>query len=222
MELTDKRGKTRQRDALVIKRMDSERRYTRVTYLTPKSVREVSFLSHDQLTAGGSDDRWLYLPATRKVRRVPAADRGDYFLGTDFSYEDMQSELKFALEDYNFELLETPADQDGIFHLRGEPKTKKIVRELGYGAFEAVIDGNNWMPQEIRFFDPKLRALKTVTVSGVQQIDGIWNAGRIECRNERTGHTTLFRFSDTRYLSDLPERLFASSALSRGAPDVPQ
>jgi hypothetical protein len=46
---------------------------------------------------GRGDDRWLYLPATRKVRRIPASDRGDYFLGTDFTYEDIQSELKLPL-----------------------------------------------------------------------------------------------------------------------------
>lgn len=223
MELTNKRGKLRTREALVIKRQDDAKRFTRITYLAPKSVREVAFLSHDQLQPGGKDDRWLYLPATRKVRRVPASDRGDYFLGTDFTFEDMQSELKFALEDYDFELLEAPAtaqDKPRKYQLRGVPKTKKISQQLGYGAFEAQIDSSNWMPTQIQFFDLKQKPLKRVQVGDVQLIDGVWNAGSIECSNSRTGHTTRFLFSETRYLTELPQRLFQPTALSRGMPEL--
>ena len=221
MQLTDKRGRSRERSALVVKNQMDGVRYTRVTYLSPKPVREVSFLSHDKLTPGATDDRWLYLPATRKVRRVPASDRGDYFLGTDFSYEDMQSELKFALQDYDFTLVESAdAKASGHFRLRGTPKTKAVVRELGYGAFEANIDPATWMPLQIDFFDPRLKPLKSVTVTGISQVDGVWNAGSIECTNHRTGHTTLFNFSDIEYRSGLPDKLFVPEALSRGAPQL--
>jgi len=184
-------------------------------------VREVSFLSHDKLTPGATDDRWLYLPATRKVRRVPASDRGDYFLGTDFSYEDMQSELKFALQDYEFTLLESgETKQAGHYRLRGTPKNRGTVRELGYGAFEASIDPATWMPTQIDFFDPKLKPLKTVEVSGVKKIDGVWNAGTIKCTNHRSGHSTVFNFSGIEYRSGLPDKLFLPAALSRGAPQL--
>jgi hypothetical protein len=86
---------------------------TRFTYLAPKSVKEVTFLSHDRLDPTQSDDRWLFLPATRKVRRIPASDRGDYFLGTDFTYEDIQSEFKLSLSDYNFVLEDTQITDGG-------------------------------------------------------------------------------------------------------------
>jgi hypothetical protein len=37
----------------------------------------------------GEDDQWVYVPAYHTVRRIPAANRGDAYLGTDFFYEDV-------------------------------------------------------------------------------------------------------------------------------------
>ena len=46
--------------------------------------------------------QWLYLPALRKTRRISAANRGDYFLGTDLTYEDIKLETRISKEDYNY------------------------------------------------------------------------------------------------------------------------
>ena len=65
---------------------------------TPRDVKGTAFLSFSHKE--GPDDQWLYLPAARKTRRISAADRGDYFLGTDFTFEDVDNEGKHELEDY--------------------------------------------------------------------------------------------------------------------------
>ena len=56
------------------------------------------------------DERFLYLPVSRRVRRIAAGQRGDRILGSDFSYEDLGAG---DLDDYRHERL---ADQrlDGI------------------------------------------------------------------------------------------------------------
>jgi predicted RND superfamily exporter protein len=217
MTMTDRRGRTRQRTALVIKRQEPERRLTRITYLAPKSVREVSFLSHDYHGPGQADERWLYLPASRKVRRIPAADRGDYFLGTDFSYEDVQSELKFDLADYEFEHVGIRNGEGGTIHrLRGRPIDETTAQELGYGSFEALIDGSNWMPLEVSFSDLEGSPLKTIVVQQVSNIQGIWTALEITAHNHQTGHRTRFAYRDIEFPESLPQRLFQPSALRRG------
>jgi hypothetical protein len=219
MMLIDKRGKTRRREALVIKRQGVSQRHTRITYLSPKSVREVAFLSQETIGATGAGQRWLYLPVARKARRIPAADRGDYFLGTDFSYEDMQSELKFSLTDYSFELRGTSGSGESLFYqLHGVPQSPEIARELGYGGFSAEIDARAFMPIEIRFNDLRGRPLKTVSVSDLKEINGIWTAGVIECVNHQTRHSTRFEFSEIRYLPELPMKLFQSVNLQQGIP----
>ena len=64
------------------------------------------FLIFDYKSKTDDDDQWLYIPATQ-VRRVSSSERGEYFLGTDFTYDDIQNGGKIEQEDFNFELLGT-------------------------------------------------------------------------------------------------------------------
>ena len=218
MTLTDRRGRVREREALVLKLNRDALDATRISYLSPKSVRGVTFLSrtHEE---SDRDDRWLYLPATRKVRRIPASDRGDYFLGTDFTYEDVQSDLKFDVDDYRFQF-EAVEGRAGslLFRISGDPASRSIARELGYGHFQAWVDPTCWVPIEIRFFDLKDQALKTIYVRDVRQVSGIWTAHEVEAMNHRTGHRTLFKYRAISYPEALPADYFDSARLSQGLP----
>ncbi|MEE9254559.1 MAG: MMPL family transporter, partial [Pseudomonadales bacterium] len=98
MEMTDRRGVTRVRETHGYRRYFGAEKRTVVFYLSPTNVKGTGFLTYDYPDAERDDDQWLYLPALRKVRRISASDRGDYFLGTDFTYEDVKKEGKVALE----------------------------------------------------------------------------------------------------------------------------
>jgi predicted RND superfamily exporter protein len=217
--ITDRRGKTRKRSALVLKRNDGEARVTRFTYLAPKLVKEVTFLSQDRLAISEEDSRWLYLPAARKVRRIPASDRGDYFLGTDFTYEDIQSEFKLSLDDYDFVLDDTQVvDGQTVYALSGAPKSQAIARELGYGGFRAQVNGENWLFNWVEFVDLNGELLKTVTIHSAAEFDGIWCATDIEVINNQTAHETRFLYQEVEYTATLPEQVFDANTLNRGLP----
>lgn len=217
MILTSRRGKVETRRAVVHKQRRGALRQTRITFLEPKRSRDITFLSHDHDTAETADQRWMFLPASRKVRRIPASQRGKSFLGTDFSYEDIQSELKFALEDWRFSYGGAEVVDGGTRHrLSGTPRSETIARELGYGGFSAVIDEATWMPVLIDFTDVRQRPLKTIEVRSIEQIDGIWTASDILAVNHQTGHQTAFVFPETQYADALAERLFEPQTLGRG------
>ena len=217
MTLTNSRGRSETRVAIVHKQSDEKLRATRITFLAPKKSRDVSFLSHDYRTRGNADERWMFLPASRKVRRIPASQRGKGFLGTDFSYEDMQSELKFKLDDWQFEYGGRSIDDGRVLHrLSGTPNNSRIARELGYGGFDALIDEETWMPLAIDFVDPKQRPLKTIEVRSVDLIGDIWTARNIVAMNHQTGHKTEFTFRNIDYFTNLDASLFEPQTLGRG------
>jgi hypothetical protein len=218
MTLTDRRGRVREREAVVFKHNTPQSSATRISYLAPKSVRGVTFLSREAKDSG-REERWLYLPATRKARRIPASDRGDYFLGTDFTYEDVQSDLKFDVEDYRFEYVAVQ-QRDGVdvHEIEGQPVTSAAARELGYGRFEAWVDGESWMPLEIRFFDLRGEPLKSIFVRDVRRVDAVWTAHQVEAINHQTKHSTLFDYSSIAYPDSLPSDYFDSARLGRMGP----
>ena len=96
MELIDRRGKSRVRETMGYRRYYGEEKRTVIFYQSPTNVKGTGFLTYDYPEADKDDDQWLYLPALRKVRRISAADRGDYFLGTDFTYEDIKKESEHS------------------------------------------------------------------------------------------------------------------------------
>ncbi len=222
MTLTDRRGGEKQRIALVLKKSSPQARLTRITYLEPKALRNTTFLSHDSRTVERPDERWLYIPAVRKVRRIPASDRGDYFLGTDFTYEDMQNDLKFDVADYHFEHVGiTQIDQRMVHEISGAPRSDQIASELGYGAFKASVDEATWLPLRIEFFDLDAQPLKSIEVRDYEQIDGIWTATEIVAVNHQSGHSTRFTYLDVDYPETLPEQAFDQNGLQRRlSPDL--
>lgn len=219
MMLRDRRGRTEERVAVAHSTSDGDVEWTRITFLEPKRIADFSFLSRDEQDADGASDRWLFIPFRRKVRRIPASGRGDSFFGTDFSYDDIQSDLKFDAADWNFEYLGREVRPTGLHHrLQGKPRDRAIARELGYGGFRASVDASSWLPLEIEFSDPAGRPLKTVSVEEHRTVEGIVTPLRIRAVNHRTGHSTVFEFRDIEYPDDLPVGLFDPQRLGRGLP----
>lgn len=217
MDTTDRHGQTRSQETINYRKHFGEDKKTILFFLQPSNVRGTGFLIWNYGSAEQQDDQWLYLPALRKVRRVSAADRGDYFLGTDFTYEDMKLEGKFEPADYNFELA-GEEELDGVNALKvvGIPKNDEIARELGYSKTVSWVDSGNWMLLKADFYGLKGKLLKTMTASDIAEIDGIWTRHSLMMENHQTGHSTEFTFSDVDYVSPVDDSLFTQQTLARG------
>jgi len=159
----------------------------------------------------------LYLPALRKVRRISSSDRGDSFLGTDFSYEDIKLDGKWDVSDYHFALLDDSLlDGKPTYRLSATPRSVAIAKELGYGKTEFWVDKSNWMVLKANFWSVKKGLLKTMTVEGIKQVDGFWTRYGLHVVNHKTGHQTQFTFSDVDYKTPVKDSWFTKRALSRG------
>ena len=219
MELIDRRGKTRVREAKVFRQNSGPLTKSVIFYTSPSALRDTAFLTHDDKSGDSADRQWLYIPATRRPKQIPAADRGKYFLGTDFSYEDIRAELKFNLDDYQFERGERK-DQDPVNSVRliARPIDERAAKELGYGGVEALIDTQTWLPLEVAFEDTRGRPLKTVSVSLVEEVDGIWTAKKIEAHHLQNDHRTIFIYNDIAFGDQQSDRLFTPQGLRQGTP----
>lgn len=158
----------------------------------PQTLELVTWLTEEAMNLPGvdpdrDDDQWLYLPAARKVRRISAADRGDYFLGTDFSYEDIKLESRISEVDYNHTTLrEEEVDGHRCYVIESIPVEDKTAKELGYGKVQ------NWIDAEI------------------------WMSRKIVAKNHKTGHTSHFKFTEVDYEAEVNDDIFTERALVRG------
>ncbi|MFT6958394.1 MAG: putative RND superfamily exporter protein [Halieaceae bacterium] len=217
MQMVDRRGKVRDRKTVSYRKYFGEEKRTVLFYEAPANIRDTAFMTWDYPDHAVDDDQWLYLPALRKVRRISASDRGDYFLGTDFTYEDIKLEGKLEPEDFDFSLLgEEEINGTVTFKLASVPKTPDIARELGYGRTEFWVDPANWMVVRAEFWDPKDKPLKSLVISDIRQVDGIWTRHQLEVTNHQTGHLSRFTFSEVDYQSEVRDAMFSRRTLSRG------
>ena len=217
MELTDKRGKIRVRETISLRKYFGDERRLAIFYLTPSSVKGTAFLTFDYPEPSKDDDQWLYLPALRKTRRISAANRGDYFLGTDLTYEDIKLETRISKEDYNYTTIGIEThDGNECYVLEGTPKSSKIAKELGYSKVKLRVDSKLWMLRKADSWDVAGNHLKTVTISDIKEVQGIWTYHQIIVKNHKTNHKTVFRISDIDYKTPLSNSTFSKETLVNG------
>ena len=87
MILTNSKGKSRT-NAMISKSMAGNKKQL-IWFLEPKDDKGVAFLKieHDDK----DDEMRMWLPAFKKVRRISSKKKGDAFMGSDLSYEDLSS-----------------------------------------------------------------------------------------------------------------------------------
>lgn len=217
MELIDRRGKKRVRETRAFRKYFGDEKRTVIHYLSPKNVKKTAFLTFDYPAINKDDDQWLYLPAMRKVRRISASDRGDYFLGTDFTYEDIKKENKVSIEDYKRTTLrEEDVDGHHSYVIESVPVNEEVAEELGYGKVVQWVDSKIWITRKSEFFDVRGESLKTIYTRDIRQVQDIWTAHRLEVDNHKTGHKTVFVFADVIYDTGVRDDFFTQRALRRG------
>lgn len=214
---TDRRGRIRTRETRGFRKYYGGDKRTVIFYLKPGNVKDTAFLTWDYADTNKDDDQWLYLPAMRKVRRISTSDRGDYFLGTDLTYEDIKLETRISFADYTRKTIgEGEVDGHHCYLLESTPVNEQTARELGYGKVEQCVDSDIWMVRRAKFWDIRGKPLKTAWFRDIRKIQDIWTQHRIEVENHRTGHKTLFLFSDVDYRSGVSDDVFTRNALRRG------
>ena len=72
-----------------------------LTFVSPTDISGTSILTiqHEDK----DDNQWLYLPVLRKAKRISPSKKGDRFMGTEMTYEDLSNYLSEPMEDYNYE-----------------------------------------------------------------------------------------------------------------------
>ena len=210
-------GAERKRSALLVHVHALKQTKIGIYFTEPAGLKDTSFLSHDNTDS--SDQNWLYLPATERVRKLPSSSRGDYFMGTDLSYGDIKDNFKFALEDWNFSLGEPTIKNNKTFYvLKGTAKNDVIKQEIGYASFSAVIDPETWFPINIKYTDTDNSPLKEVSILALDMIADTWVATHFSVFNSQLSHQTEILITGMQYVPDLPSYLLKPDALAYGAP----
>ena len=217
IEMTDKRGKTRKQVTKTFRKYYGEEKRSAIFYVEPANIKDTAFLTYDYPVGAQEDDQWLYIPELRRVRRISASNRGDYYLGTDFTYEDMKLDTRLSESDYIWTTTgEAKVNGHSCYIVEGIPVDEKTAEELGYSKYVAYIDPETAFQRKSEVWDVNGNKLKTIFSEEWRKIQGIWSGIRMRAQNHKTGHSTIFTFSEIDYKIDIEDEMFTERALKRG------
>jgi hypothetical protein len=216
MILIDKNGKKRIRDIKTYSKDFGEDEYKVMFFRSPADVKNTGFLTYDYDDPRRDDDQWLYLPALKKVKRIPSADKSSSFMGSDFSYFDMTDR---NLEDYDFKLLkEMKVRGHDVWMIEALPRTKKVIKESGYLKSIGIIRKDNYVVvRSIGFM--KNNKKKYMDLTKLHKQNGVWVADEITMttkKGKKIMHKTVLKFSNIRLNQPINDMMFTTRRLEKG------
>jgi hypothetical protein len=179
-----------------------------VVFSQPRDL--AGFVSLTFANTAAADDQWIYLPATKRVKRLAARDKSGSFAGSEFSYEDIST---WELGNYDYEFIKeepcgTPATT--CYTLANLPK----YEYSGYSKLVETIDPRIWQPVRIVYSDKTGRELKKLEFFDYKQYGKHWRPSRIVMTNLRDGAESEILWSNYRFGTGLKASDMTDSRLS--------
>lgn len=176
----------------------------------PASVKGTRFLMLEN--AGRDEDRWIYLPALKKVRRISAGEGGTSFIG-EITYDDMS--VGGASEGTHTLLGEDTLDGEGVYKVQSVPKNPA---DSQYGRVVAYVSKTKWLPVKVEMFDKQGQLLKVAQALEFKEIQGVWSIMKLKMSNVQNGNATTLTFQILEYGKKIPAGVFTTKFLETGRP----
>lgn len=221
MVLIDRRDRQRTRNLRVYSKdygLDSK---TLSLFDSPADIQGTAYLNFDWNDENVDDDSWLYLPALQQVKRIASSDTSDSFLGSDFTYADING---VEYNWYNYRFINTSEIIDGqdcwVIEVTPKPEFKvKAETATGYAKSQVWISKDSFLQLRGQVWELRGNRVKYLTASDIEQIDGIWTVKRLQVvttRNERQEHASILQVDRVRYNVELNDTIFTTETMQRG------
>lgn len=155
MILIDEEGNEEVREMIMFSQEgEDEKTSTLMRFLSPKSVKGVTLLNIND-----GEKIYLYMPAYNKARRIASSSKGDEFMGTGLSYEDMS--MNFEDKDYEKKLLE---ETESVYIIEIIPSGE----DLSYKKIILMVDKEKFYTKKVEFYDMSENLTKTFEIAKIK------------------------------------------------------
>jgi outer membrane lipoprotein-sorting protein len=190
---------------------------TLVTFSAPSDVKGTKVLTASHWSK--ADEQWIFLPAFSRVKQISTANQSASFMGSEFSYEDLNS-INIQVPKFSYKYLkDEPLDGVPCFVVERRPRydNSAYVRQTVW------VDKKDYTIRRVEFFDAEAgesgAPMKVLTAAGYQHfLDRHFRAAEMVMANNRNGKTTILQWAQYRFgaaASGVKDGDFELSALKR-------
>ena len=178
-------------------------------FLSPADVKNTSFMNWTY-DSDQSDDQWIYLPALKKTKRISSDSKSDYFMGSDFTYDDLGDR---KLEDDTHKLLrDETLDGKDCYVVESVSKDEDYM----YSKTVVWVNKSNFIGVKKEFYDEDEDLLKILTIKEVEKISDIWVITNSEMKNVQKNHRTTIILSNIQISTGISDSKFTERMMTRG------
>lgn len=189
MELLDGAGQVQQARGIELYYKKAEGTETTLfKFTTPPVIQGTGLLIVD----GGKpvNDIWMYLPATRKIRRIAGSEKSNWFMGTEFTHEDFE-DYKTSAYSFTLDKEDEPCgEQQKCFVVTASASDAAEKEASGYGKKTYWIEKQTLYPVRIDYFDKAGAPAKRLDVRKLAKSGDYWRPQVYEMRNLANGRIT--------------------------------
>lgn len=177
-------------------------------FLSPADVKGTAFLVWEHKAQ--PNDIFLYLPALKKIRRIAGEQKRQSFMGSDFSYADMESR---DVDDAEHRILsEQTLDGQAVWVIESVPKPES---DSEYGKLVSQIRKEDFIPRKVEFYDKKGRLYKVMEVLRVGPVGQEVLPLHFSMHNIQTDHKTEILLENVQLNQEIPDDEFTHRAVQR-------
>lgn len=219
--LVDRRSRQRERNLRMYTKDYGHDTRSLSQFDSPADLRGTAYLNYDWADPETDDDSWLYLPSLQRVKRIATSDTSDSFLGSDFTYADING-LETSWYDYSyFSESEIVDGQDcWVIDVVAKPEFREKAEDAtGYSRLRTWIRKDNFLQQRAQAWELRGNRIKYFNSSEIEQIDGIWTIKRMQVvttRNDRQEHASILQVEEISYNMELGDEIFTTEYMQRG------
>ena len=205
MLLTNSKGRTRT-STIYSKTLNGGEKQI-LWFMAPADDKGVAFLKIEH--EGKDDEMRMWLPAFKKIRRITAKKKGDSFMGSDLSYEDMSNR---DLKENEYKRLDDDlADSIACYVLEVIPKKEA---KSSYSKHKSWINKETLSAVKEESYDKKGK-LKKVKSFQSKKMEDYYILSSVFVRDVQKEHTTKVVFEDLKVDTGIEEKLFQEKNLKR-------
>ena len=209
-------GQAREREiSMATKLYDGGKTEKRIyRFLSPADVQGTGILVYDY--EAKPDDVWIYLPALRKTRRVVSTQRAQSFMGSEFSYGDLNIP---SLDDFTYTLVKEEASGgEPCYVIDLVPKSKEIAEAEGYSKKTYWVSKAKMAVVRGLYYDKDGKLLKELIAQDIKLLDPKnkrYRAMHMEMINKQNGRKSVFETKKVAFSPSTKDDYFTTAYLER-------
>jgi hypothetical protein len=205
MVLIEADGKRKERSMDVIARGKSGSFQSLVRFLGPEDIAGTAFLMLEK--SKDESEQYIYLPGIKRTRRIVGRERDGNFMGSDFTYADMQGANPNEAQHKRLPDENVGSDPCYVVESTFDPK------KSSYGKIVVWARKNDYIALRTRFYDRSGKLVKTLYARRVKTFEGKPVVVDARMQKHDTNHVTELFVDSLEKRGDLSDAQFTPSAL---------